>query len=246
MPVPLPKAILGVEEAGSATGNEKQWDGTKSHKLGCVYFQEPEFSELKSVQPSNHGIYLPPDTQEHAGSGRASSMPRLTVDPQVKSNYLPYAVASWAVLNWWVMEKTSAMFRWALDLPPRLPCEQNLAHGPSLHNLLLHTCFPWSPKHNSLQTQPAMHERLPRISAVYFSFLFPFLAPQTRRQFLKHTQLCVGTVCPNQYRPCLISLSVFPASWLFSVCLSYIKFWQRQEVYVDLFLAAVANQNGRV
>nr|KAF6396282.1 calcium voltage-gated channel subunit alpha1 E [Rousettus aegyptiacus] len=44
---------------------------------------EPEVSELKSVQPSNHGIYLPPDTQEHAGSGRASSMPRLTVDPQV-------------------------------------------------------------------------------------------------------------------------------------------------------------------
>ncbi|XP_053519709.1 voltage-dependent R-type calcium channel subunit alpha-1E [Artibeus jamaicensis] len=44
---------------------------------------EPEFSELKSVQPSNHGIYLPPDTQEHAGSGRASSLPRLTVDPQV-------------------------------------------------------------------------------------------------------------------------------------------------------------------
>ncbi|XP_031240944.1 voltage-dependent R-type calcium channel subunit alpha-1E isoform X2 [Mastomys coucha] len=44
---------------------------------------EPEVSELKSVQSSNHGIYLPPDTQEHAGSGRASSMPRLTVDPQV-------------------------------------------------------------------------------------------------------------------------------------------------------------------
>nr|XP_037841784.1 voltage-dependent R-type calcium channel subunit alpha-1E isoform X3 [Chlorocebus sabaeus] len=44
---------------------------------------EPEVSELKSVQPSNHGIYLPSDTQEHAGSGRASSMPRLTVDPQV-------------------------------------------------------------------------------------------------------------------------------------------------------------------
>lgn len=105
MQVSLLKAILGVEEAGSATGNEKQWDGTKSHKLGCVYFQEPEFSELKSVQPSNHGIYLPPDTQEHAGSGRASSMPRLTVDPQVKSNHLPYAVASWAVLNLWVMEK---------------------------------------------------------------------------------------------------------------------------------------------
>uniref|UniRef100_A0A8C6E2B2 Voltage-dependent R-type calcium channel subunit alpha n=1 Tax=Moschus moschiferus TaxID=68415 RepID=A0A8C6E2B2_MOSMO len=44
---------------------------------------EPEVSELKSVQPSNHGIYLPSDTQEHAGSGKASSMPRLTVDPQV-------------------------------------------------------------------------------------------------------------------------------------------------------------------
>lgn len=37
-------------------------------------------------------------------------MPRLTVDPQVKSNqHLPYAVASWAVLNWWVM-KTHLMF----------------------------------------------------------------------------------------------------------------------------------------
>lgn len=135
MPVPLPKAILGVEEAGSATGNEKQWDGTKSHKLGCVYFQEPEFSELKSVQPSNHGIYLPPDTQEHAGSGRASSMPRLTVDPQVKSNYLPYAVASWAVLNWWVMEKTSAIFRWALDLPPAFPVSKTWLTG-----LLSTTC----------------------------------------------------------------------------------------------------------
>uniref|UniRef100_A0A8D0UAQ0 Voltage-dependent R-type calcium channel subunit alpha n=1 Tax=Sus scrofa TaxID=9823 RepID=A0A8D0UAQ0_PIG len=44
---------------------------------------EPEVSELKSVQSSNHGIYLASDTQEHAGSGRASSMPRLTVDPQV-------------------------------------------------------------------------------------------------------------------------------------------------------------------
>lgn len=72
----------------------------------CVYFQEPEVSELKSVQSSNHGIYLPSDTQEHTGSGRASSMPRLTVDPQVKSyHHLPYAVASWAVLNWWVMKK---------------------------------------------------------------------------------------------------------------------------------------------
>nr|XP_012590926.1 voltage-dependent R-type calcium channel subunit alpha-1E isoform X3 [Microcebus murinus] len=47
---------------------------------------EPEVSELKSVQPSNHGIYLPPDTQEHAGSGRASSMPRLTMDPQVMTD----------------------------------------------------------------------------------------------------------------------------------------------------------------
>nr|XP_031544704.1 voltage-dependent R-type calcium channel subunit alpha-1E [Vicugna pacos] len=44
---------------------------------------EPEVSELESAQPSNHGIYLPSDTQEHAGSGRASSMPRLTMDPQV-------------------------------------------------------------------------------------------------------------------------------------------------------------------
>uniref|UniRef100_A0A452UQN9 Voltage-dependent R-type calcium channel subunit alpha n=1 Tax=Ursus maritimus TaxID=29073 RepID=A0A452UQN9_URSMA len=44
---------------------------------------EPEVSELKSVQSSSHGIYLPSDTQEHTGSGRASSMPRLTVDPQV-------------------------------------------------------------------------------------------------------------------------------------------------------------------
>ncbi|XP_077878571.1 voltage-dependent R-type calcium channel subunit alpha-1E isoform X10 [Ictidomys tridecemlineatus] len=44
---------------------------------------EPEVSEIKSVQSSNHGICLPSDTQERAGSGRASSMPRLTVDPQV-------------------------------------------------------------------------------------------------------------------------------------------------------------------
>ncbi|XP_057626423.1 voltage-dependent R-type calcium channel subunit alpha-1E isoform X3 [Chionomys nivalis] len=44
---------------------------------------EPEVSELKSVQSSSHGIYLPSDTQKHAGSGRASSMPRLTMDPQV-------------------------------------------------------------------------------------------------------------------------------------------------------------------
>ncbi|XP_077188352.1 voltage-dependent R-type calcium channel subunit alpha-1E isoform X6 [Paroedura picta] len=44
---------------------------------------EPEVRELKRVQPSNHGSYLPVDTQERAVSGRASSMPRLTVDPQV-------------------------------------------------------------------------------------------------------------------------------------------------------------------
>ena len=36
------------------------------------------------MQPSNRGSYLPVDTQDHAVSGRASSMPRLTVDPQVK------------------------------------------------------------------------------------------------------------------------------------------------------------------
>lgn len=71
----------------------------------CVYFQEPEVSELKSVQSSSHGIYLPSDTQEHTGSGRASSMPRLTVDPQVKScHHLPCVVASWTILNWWVMK----------------------------------------------------------------------------------------------------------------------------------------------
>lgn len=85
MQVSLLKAILAMEESESATEYEKHWGGTKSHKLGCVYFQEPEVSELKSAQPSNHDIYLPPDTQDHAGSGRASSMPRLTVDPQVKA-----------------------------------------------------------------------------------------------------------------------------------------------------------------
>lgn len=36
-------------------------------------------------------------------------------------------------------------------------------------------------------------------------------------------------------------------SWLlFSVCLSYIKFRQRQKVYMDLFAAAAANQNAQV
>ncbi|XP_068930472.1 voltage-dependent R-type calcium channel subunit alpha-1E [Petaurus breviceps papuanus] len=44
---------------------------------------EPEVSELKIVQPSKHGSYLPSDTQEHAVCGKASSMPRLTMDPQV-------------------------------------------------------------------------------------------------------------------------------------------------------------------
>lgn len=135
MQVSFLKAILGVEEAGSATGNEKQWDGTKSHKLGCVYFQEPEFSELKSVQPSNHGIYLPPDTQEHAGSGRASSMPRLTVDPQVKSNHLSYAVASWAVLNWWVMENI-----WYFQVSLGLALTPSLWAKPGSRAFLSTTC----------------------------------------------------------------------------------------------------------
>ncbi|XP_075364083.1 voltage-dependent R-type calcium channel subunit alpha-1E isoform X2 [Mycteria americana] len=44
---------------------------------------EPEVREFQRVQPSNHGSCLPVDTQDHAVSGRASSMPRLTVDPQV-------------------------------------------------------------------------------------------------------------------------------------------------------------------
>ncbi|XP_071607552.1 voltage-dependent R-type calcium channel subunit alpha-1E [Heliangelus exortis] len=44
---------------------------------------EPEVREFQRVQPSSRGSYLPVDTQDHAVSGRASSMPRLTVDPQV-------------------------------------------------------------------------------------------------------------------------------------------------------------------
>ncbi|XP_035756637.1 voltage-dependent R-type calcium channel subunit alpha-1E [Egretta garzetta] len=44
---------------------------------------EPEVREFQRVQPSNRGTCLPVDTQDHAVSGRASSMPRLTVDPQV-------------------------------------------------------------------------------------------------------------------------------------------------------------------
>lgn len=124
-----------MEEAESSTGDEKQWAGTKSHKLGCVYFQEPEFSELKSAQPSNHGIYLPPDTQEHAGSGRASSLPRLTVDPQVKSNHLPCAVASWAVLHWWVMKKHLMFPGEPLTCPRPFPMSKTWLAG-----LLCRTC----------------------------------------------------------------------------------------------------------
>uniref|UniRef100_A0A8D2JBL9 Voltage-dependent R-type calcium channel subunit alpha n=1 Tax=Varanus komodoensis TaxID=61221 RepID=A0A8D2JBL9_VARKO len=44
---------------------------------------EPEVREFKRVQPSYCSSYLPVDTQERTVSGRASSMPRLTVDPQV-------------------------------------------------------------------------------------------------------------------------------------------------------------------
>nr|XP_009937578.1 PREDICTED: voltage-dependent R-type calcium channel subunit alpha-1E [Opisthocomus hoazin] len=50
---------------------------------------EPEVREFQRVQPSNRGSYLPVDTQDHAVSGRASSMPRLTVDPQVKPSKAP-------------------------------------------------------------------------------------------------------------------------------------------------------------
>lgn len=60
----------------------------------CVYFQEPEVREFQRVQPSNRGSYLPVDTQDHAVSGRASSMPRLTVDPQVKPSKAPTGAGS--------------------------------------------------------------------------------------------------------------------------------------------------------
>lgn len=46
------------------------------------------------MQPSNRGSYLPVDTQDHAVSGRASSMPRLTVDPQVKPSRAPMGAGS--------------------------------------------------------------------------------------------------------------------------------------------------------
>lgn len=60
----------------------------------CVCFQEPEVREFQRVQPSNRGSYLPVDTQDHAVSGRASSMPRLTVDPQVKPSKAPTGAGS--------------------------------------------------------------------------------------------------------------------------------------------------------
>ncbi|XP_078499591.1 voltage-dependent R-type calcium channel subunit alpha-1E [Lissotriton helveticus] len=44
---------------------------------------EPEVREFHRTQPSNCGNYLPVDTQERTASLRASSMPRLAVDPQV-------------------------------------------------------------------------------------------------------------------------------------------------------------------
>lgn len=46
------------------------------------------------MQPSNRGSYLPVDTQDHAVSGRASSMPRLTVEPQVKPSKAPMGAGS--------------------------------------------------------------------------------------------------------------------------------------------------------
>lgn len=156
------------------------------------------------MQPSNHGIYIPSDTQEHAGSGRASSMPRLTVDPQVKRNHhLPYAVASWAVLNWWVMNHIW-YFQVSPWLPPPLLYKQNLAHGLSLQSLLLHTVFPMKPQPqqpsqpkgrppdglNILKTQPAMQEIFSRISPVHFSFFSPFLVPLAHMQLRTHTALC--------------------------------------------------------
>lgn len=97
----------------------------------CVYFQEPEVSELKSVQSSNHGIYLPPDTQKHAGSGRASSMPRLTMDPQVKlKDHIPSAVASQALIRWVMKYLIFSGKPWTSPLP--LAYTQNSAHGLAL------------------------------------------------------------------------------------------------------------------
>uniref|UniRef100_A0A5F8H707 Voltage-dependent R-type calcium channel subunit alpha n=1 Tax=Monodelphis domestica TaxID=13616 RepID=A0A5F8H707_MONDO len=93
--IPSFKAIPGMIEAESSA---ERGDAIGLNQVPqawlCVYFQEPEVSELKIVQPSKHGSYLPSDTQEHAVSGRASSMPRLTMDPQVKCNHhSPCAIA---------------------------------------------------------------------------------------------------------------------------------------------------------
>ncbi|KAJ7416236.1 hypothetical protein WISP_72798 [Willisornis vidua] len=59
---------------------------------------EPEVREFQRVQPSNRGSYLPVDTQDHAVSGRASSMPRLTVDPQAGD---PNDGSELAILDRW-------------------------------------------------------------------------------------------------------------------------------------------------
>lgn len=64
---------------GSQALGSTSWGGWAPHTPSwpCVCFQEPEVSAV--------GSYLPVDTQHRAGSGKAASMPRLTVDPQVKS-----------------------------------------------------------------------------------------------------------------------------------------------------------------
>lgn len=42
MDVSLLKAILLMEEAESSTESEKLWDGTNSHKLGCVFISRSQ------------------------------------------------------------------------------------------------------------------------------------------------------------------------------------------------------------
>lgn len=42
MQVSLLKAVLHMEEAESSPGSEKQWDGIKSHKLGCVFISRSQ------------------------------------------------------------------------------------------------------------------------------------------------------------------------------------------------------------
>ncbi|XP_045153920.1 voltage-dependent R-type calcium channel subunit alpha-1E [Echinops telfairi] len=74
---------------------------------------EPEVSELESVQASNHGTYLPPDTQEHAGSGRAASMPRLTVDPQFTDSEKGFSSLSLLPASqstWWCARRRQSSF----------------------------------------------------------------------------------------------------------------------------------------